>query len=248
MLVWSHQARYPAQTMGTSQQLEPPAWRVFPGTSPYSETVRAMEQHADAVARGDAEEQIWLVEHPAVVTAGTSAAHVDLLQPGRFPVVEIGRGGRHTYHGPGQRVIYPIIHLGHRGRDVRRFVTALEQWAIAALAEFGVPAFPHTAGTGIWVQTDAGAAKIGAIGVRIRRWVSFHGMAINVTTDLQHFDAIVPCGIEGRGVARLADLAPGATMAGLDAALRNTLPTMLHFLSGPVAPPIKTLETRSDCS
>lgn len=210
----------------------PPRWEVRPGLSPYADTLAAMEASVARIAGGTAPEQIWLVEHPPVITAGTSATPADLVDAGRFPVVEVGRGGRLTYHGPGQRVVYPLLDLGRRGRDVHAYVTALEGWVIAALAELGVRAFTHAAGVGIWVEARDGIAKIGAIGVRIRRWVSFHGLAINVTTDLSHFGAIVPCGIAAHGVARLADLVPGVSMADLDAALWRHQGAMLAAIAG----------------
>lgn len=208
-----------------------PEWRVSPGLSDYADSIARMEAHVAAMIEGAAPEHIWLVEHPPVITAGTSAADDgELKQPGRFPLVATGRGGRLTYHGPGQRVVYPMLDLNRRGRDVRAYVAGLENWAIAALAAFGVEAFAHEAGTGIWVRQGDGLAKIGAIGVRVRRWVSFHGLSINVSTDLSHFSAIVPCGIAAHGVTRLADLVPDISMAELDDALFRTLPAMLDGL------------------
>lgn len=203
------------------------------------------------MADGDAGEEIWLVEHPAVLTSGTSSTKASLLQPGRFPVFETGRGGQYTYHGPGQRVIYPMLDLSRRGRDVRRYVSALESWAIAALADLGISASASAIGTGIWVTRPDGSGrldKIGAIGVRVRRWISFHGMALNVTTDLSHFDAIIPCGIVGHGVTRVADLVEGASMETLDRSLFNHLSTLMHSLSAAPVPRIKTLEAAGDCS
>lgn len=228
-----------------------PTWRVFPGLSDYSATLAAMESHVEQMARGEAGEEIWLVEHPPVLTAGTSSSASDLLQPNRFPVISTGRGGQFTYHGPGQRVIYPMLDLGQRGKDVRRYVAALEAWAIAALDQLGVKAGTSNAGTGIWVADKESARrqmKVGAIGVRVRRWISFHGMSLNVSTNLDHFDAIVPCGIVGHGVARLVDLQPGIDMAALDAALLHRLPILLHSLSDQTLPRIKTLEATRDCS
>lgn len=224
------------------EQLPQPDWCVAPEPVPYPLALAEMEAHVDLLAKGEGRERIWLVEHPPVITAGTSAAEGELVDRLRFPVVETGRGGRFTYHGPGQRVVYPMLDLSRRGRDVRRYVEGLEGWAIAALAQFGVNAFPHDAGTGIWVEAGAGLAKIGAIGVRVRRWISFHGLAINVTTDLDHYGAIIPCGISTHGVARLADLVPGATMADLDAALQRQLPSMLASLTDCRTASIKTLE------
>ncbi|TPE58530.1 lipoyl(octanoyl) transferase LipB [Sandaracinobacter neustonicus] len=229
------------------ETLPDPIWRPFPGLSDYAETVSAMEAHVSAMMSGNVGEEIWLVEHPPVLTAGTSTTAGDLLQPGRFPIHDVGRGGRITYHGPGQRVVYPMLDLGKRGRDVRRYVAGLEAWAIAALGELGIEAGISDAGTGIWVQTRTGLAKIGAIGVRVRRWISFHGLSLNVSTDLGHFSAIVPCGIAGHGVARVVDLAPLATMQALDEALSHNLPVLMHSLSASAPPRIKTLEAASDC-
>lgn len=219
-----------------------PDWRVAPAPVPYDEALAEMEAHVERLSSGEGRELVWLVEHPPVITAGTSAAREELVDPGRFPVVAAGRGGRFTYHGPGQRVVYPMLNLAHRGRDVRRYVEGLEQWAIAALADFGLRAFAHEAGTGIWVESGAGIAKIGAIGVRVRRWVSFHGLAINVATDLDHYGAIIPCGISEHGVTRLSDFVPGVRMAELDAALLRHLPSMLSSLTDRRTPLIKTLE------
>ena len=215
-----------------SPALPPPEWRVQPGLTPYAEALAEMEAHVAAMAEGRAGERIWLVEHAPVVTAGTSARHADLLDPGRFPVVAAGRGGQFTYHGPGQRVVYPMLNLGARGHDVRRYVHALEQWVVDALAELGVTARTDAAGVGVWTETPAGLAKIGAIGVRVRRWISFHGVSINVSTDLSHYGAIVPCGISALGVTRLADILPHAGMAALDSALQQGVPAFLGRISG----------------
>ncbi len=231
-----------------------PEWIVSQGLSPYAETLAAMEAHVARLIDGEAAERIWLVEHPPVVTAGTSAVPADLVDAARFPVVRTGRGGRYTYHGPGQRVVYPLLDLGRRGRDVRAYVEALEAWTIAALADFGVHAFTSEAGTGIWVRKHQqgndpgnGLAKIGAIGVRVRKWISFHGLAINVTTNLDHFAAIIPCGIADQGVARLVDFAPSATMADLDRALCRHLPSMLSSLTVRRTPAAPALEAKRDC-
>jgi lipoyl(octanoyl) transferase len=231
--------------------LEPPRWRKFHGLSDYRQTLADMQDHVDRMSRGEAGEEIWLVEHPPVITAGTSSSVTDLLQPGRFPVVETGRGGQFTYHGPGQRVVYPMLDLSRRGRDVRRYILGLETWAIAALEDLGISAGLSRLGTGIWVcdpQQPARFLKIGAIGVRVRRWISFHGMALNVTTDLSHFEAIVPCGILGHGVGRICDLRPGIDISSLDEALAHRLSILLHSLSGKAEPSIKTLEDLHDCS
>lgn len=213
----------------------PVAWRVEPGLAPYAETVAAMERHAAAIAAGAARERIWLVEHPLVITAGTSARSADLRDAGAAPVVRTGRGGQYTLHGPGQRVVYVMLDLNRRGRDVRRLVAGIEQWMIAALARLGVAAFVSPIGTGIWVGEPPGEAKIGAIGIRVRRWVAFHGAAVNLSIDLAHYRAIVPCGIADRGVARLADLRPDLAedrlMPLFDAALLATAPDFLSVIS-----------------
>lgn len=210
-----------------------PTWRRLPGLAPYAETVAAMEAHVAAMAAGAAGEAVWLLEHPPLYTAGTSARAGDLRDPGRFPVFAAGRGGQYTYHGPGQRVVYVMLDLNARGRDVRRFVCALEAWVIAALAEFGVRGERRAGRVGVWVARPDRPAlpdgtpredKIAAIGVKLRRWVSFHGLAINVAPDLAHYDGIVPCGISGHGVTSLLDLGRPVTMADLDAALLAAFP------------------------
>lgn len=210
-----------------------PDWLTLPGLAPYAETLAAMEARAEAIARGDAPEAIWLLEHPALYTAGTSAKSADLTDPGRFPVHQVGRGGQYTYHGPGQRVIYVMLDVGARGRDVRCFVRALEGWVIAALAEFNVKGEVRAGRVGVWVARpdrpalpDGTAAedKIAAIGVKLRRWISFHGISINVEPDLDHFSGIVPCGIRDHGVTSLVDLGLPVTMADLDLALKTTFP------------------------
>jgi lipoyl(octanoyl) transferase len=202
-------------------------WVIEPQPVPYGIAVARMDQWVDSIAAGTMGERIWLLEHPAVITAGTSADPSELLEPGRFPVVASGRGGRFTYHAPGQRILYVMLDLRQRGRDVRALVASLEAWVVDSLARLGVSAFTDPAGTGVWVRTDGRLAKIGAVGLRVRRWVSFHGLAINVSNDLSGFSAILPCGIREHGVCRLADLATGATMAALDAALLASFPQ--HF-------------------
>ncbi len=207
-----------------------PEWRTFPGLSDYQATLAAMEARAEAIAQGAAPEAIWLLEHPALYTAGTSAKPADLTDPTRFAVHQVGRGGQYTYHGPGQRVVYVMLDVGARGRDVRCFVRALENWVIAALAEFNVQAGVRAGRVGVWVaRPDRRGAdglipedKIAAIGVKLRRWVSFHGVSINVEPDLGHFSGIVPCGIRDHGVTSLVDLGLPVTMADLDAALVAT--------------------------
>jgi lipoyl(octanoyl) transferase len=208
-------------------------WTHLPGLAPYAETLAAMEARAAAIAEGTAPEAIWLLEHPPLYTAGTSAKPADLVAPDRFPVFEVGRGGQYTYHGPGQRVAYTMLDLNTRGRDVRKFVCALENWVIATLAEFNVKGERRTGRVGVWVVRPDKPAnpdgtpredKIAAIGVKLRRWVSFHGISINVEPDLSHFDGIVPCGIKDHGVTSLVDLGLPVTMADLDAALMATFP------------------------
>jgi len=201
---------------------------------PYPEALARMEARADAIARGDAPEAIWLLEHPSLYTAGTSAHPADLVAPGRFPVYEARRGGQYTYHGPGQRVAYVMLDVGRRGRDVRRFVAQLESWVIATLDAFNVKGEIREGRVGVWVArhdkplTAAGTPqedKIAAIGIRLRKWVSFHGLSINVEPDLEHFSGIVPCGISGHGVTSLVDLGLPVTMADLDAALERSFET-----------------------
>jgi len=208
-------------------------WSHLPGLAPYAETLAAMEAQVAAISAGTAPESIWLLEHPPLYTAGTSARAADLTDPGRFPVHVAGRGGQYTYHGPGQRVAYVMLDLNRRGRDVRRFVTALEDWVIATLAAFGVTGERRAGRVGVWVVRHDRAPgpdgslredKIAAIGVKLRRWVSFHGVAINVAPDLSHFSGIVPCGIRDHGVTSLVDLGLPVTLADLDAALMATFP------------------------
>jgi lipoyl(octanoyl) transferase len=215
---------------------------------PYDQAMLAMEARVAAVVAGSAREAVWLLEHPPVITAGTAAQCRDLLDPGRFPVVATGRGGRFTYHGPGQRIAYVMLDLGRRGRDVRRYVDALEGWAIAALADCGVAGFRSPIGTGIWVEENGRPAKIGAIGVRIRRWVAFHGIAINASTDLDHYRAILPCGIAGHPVTSLERLGRSTSLAALDAALARHFPALLGALGPtPLPAPTNALEAAAEC-
>lgn len=211
-------------------------WTVLPGLASYIETVAAMEARVAAIAEGRADEAVWLLEHPPLYTAGTSAHAADLTDPGRFPVHVAGRGGQYTYHGPGQRVVYLMLDVGKRGRDVRCFVRDLERWVIATLAEFNVRGDIRPGRVGVWVPRpgkpplpDGTPAedKIAAIGIKLRRWVSFHGLSINVEPDLSHFSGIVPCGIRDQGVTSLVDLGLPVTLADLDAALMRTFPR--HF-------------------
>jgi lipoyl(octanoyl) transferase len=200
-----------------------------------------MQSRAAGIAAGQAPEAVWLLEHPPLYTAGTSAQAGDLTDPGRFPVFDAGRGGQYTYHGPGQRVVYVMLDVGARGRDVRCFVRDLERWVIATLAEFGVRGEVRDGRVGVWVARPDKAPlpdgtpredKIAAIGIRLRRWVSFHGLSINVEPDLSHFDGIVPCGIRGHGVTSLVDLGLPVTMADLDAALMATFETAMTARCG----------------
>ncbi len=204
-------------------------WRVAERPVDYPRAVAAMEERVAAILDGRAREMVWLLEHPPLYTAGTSAKPADLLWPDRFPVHPTRRGGEFTYHGPGQRVAYAMLDLNRRGRDVRAYVERLEAWVIRGLAEFGVRGEVRPGRVGVWVvrpdrppQPDGSPAedKIAAIGVRVRRWVAFHGVAINVEPDLGHFAGIVPCGIRGHGVTSLVDLGLPVTMADLDEALR----------------------------
>ncbi|GHB02969.1 octanoyltransferase [Algimonas arctica] len=198
----------------------PVEWQRAADPVPYEAALHQMETRAAAIAAGEAQEQVWLLEHPPLYTAGTSADPADLVDPDRFAVFKAGRGGQYTYHGPGQRVAYLMLDLRTRGRDVRCFVSGVEQVVIETLAELGVTGDRRTGRIGVWVdKPDGTEAKIAAIGIRIRRWVSFHGLSINVAPDLSHFSGIVPCGITEHGVTSLADLGVNATMADVDAAL-----------------------------
>ena len=214
-------------------------WTVLPGLSPYAETLSAMEARVAAIRAGTAPEAIWLLEHPPLYTAGTSARPEDLVQPDRFPVHVTGRGGQYTYHGPGQRVVYVMLDVAARGQDVRCFVRALERWVIDALAEFNVKGEIRPGRVGVWVtRPDKPPApdgslredKIAAIGIKLRRWVSFHGIAINVEPDLSHFAGIVPCGIRDHGVTSLVDLGLPVTMGDLDMALMRCFGPALSTL------------------
>ena len=204
---------------------QPVGWAISTAPVDYPAAVEAMEARVAAIAAGEAPELIWLLEHPPLYTAGVSSREADLLDAGRFPVHRSGRGGQFTYHGPGQRVAYVMLDLNHRGRDVRAFVRGLEQWLIGALGEFGVEAGVRDGRVGVWVERrGAGWSredKIAAIGVKVRKWVSFHGVSLNVEPDLTHFSGIVPCGIAEHGVTSLVDLGILATMDEADAALKT---------------------------
>ncbi|MEL7116041.1 MAG: lipoyl(octanoyl) transferase LipB [Pseudomonadota bacterium] len=206
-------------------------WRISEGLTPYPDALAEMNARAIAIASGTAEELIWLVEHPPLYTAGTSAKREDLVDPDRFPVFEAKRGGQYTYHGPGQRVAYVMLNVANRGRDVRKFVHDLEAWVIATLASFNVTGEVREGRVGVWVTRPEKTPnpdgspreeKVAAIGIRLRKWVSFHGLSINVEPDLSHFSGIVPCGIAEHGVTSLVDLGLPVTMADVDVALQQT--------------------------
>lgn len=210
-------------------------WRHETAPVPYRAALDTMDERNGAIAAGAARELVWLLEHPPVYTAGTSADTAELLDP-RFEVVEAGRGGRYTYHGPGQRVGYVLLDLGRRGKDVRRFVHALEDWVIATLRSFGVESWSAPGRIGIWTtDIDGREAKIGAIGVRVRRWVTMHGFSVNLDPDLTHFSGIVPCGIDQFGVTSLARLGIALAPEDWDAALRTAAPRFLAVLEGETA-------------
>ena len=194
-------------------------WRVSDGLTPYEDALATMERRAAAIRAGDAAELVWLLEHPPLFTAGTSAADEELTNPMHFPVFEAGRGGRYTYHGPGQRVGYLMLDLEKRGKDIRCFVHALEAWLIAALADLGIAARREPGRIGLWVGSGSSEAKIAAIGVRVKRWVTLHGFSVNVAPDLSHFAGIVPCGISEYGVTSLQALGLPADLTALDGAL-----------------------------
>ncbi|MEM9421382.1 MAG: lipoyl(octanoyl) transferase LipB [Pseudomonadota bacterium] len=216
---------------------EPVRWTIAEEPVPYDEAVAYMEQRVDDIIAGKATEQVWLVEHPPVYTAGTSADPADLKDPSRFPVHATRRGGQYTYHGPGQRVAYLMLDLNRRHKDVRRFVIDLENWIINALNHFGVSGVMRPGRVGVWVDRShpghSQEDKIAAIGIRLRRWVSYHGIALNVEPDLSHFDGITPCGIEdaGLGVTSLVDLGRPVTIEDVDGALAQSF----EEIFGPVS-------------
>ncbi|HYX47012.1 MAG TPA: lipoyl(octanoyl) transferase LipB [Sphingomicrobium sp.] len=217
-------------TMDSFEDIE---WRVSDAPVPYDEALRFMEERAAGIREGTAAECVWLLEHPPLFTAGTSADPAELFNPQHFPVYDAGRGGRYTYHGPGQRVGYVMLDLEKRGKDIRRFVHSLEGWIMDALAELGVDAHRASGRIGIWVGDGPDEAKIGALGVRVKRWVTLHGFAINVAPDLSHFSGIVPCGIAEFGVTSLAEQGKQMGLDGVDAALRRTFSSFLKALSRP---------------
>ena len=220
----------------TGGALDPDAveWRISAGPVAYPDALAAMEERVAAIRAGEARELVWLLEHPPLYTAGTSARMQDLLAPKRFAVFAAGRGGQYTYHGPGQRVAYLMLDLQRRRPDLRRYIWQLEEWVIRALARFNVRGERRPDRIGIWVVKPGGReAKIAAIGVRVRRWVTYHGVAINLEPDLEHFAGIVPCGISGFGVTSLADLGLTTTMPELDAALLATFEEVFGAAAAP---------------
>jgi len=218
-------------------------WRVTDAPVPYETAVAAMEARVAAIRDGGAPELVWLLEHPPLYTAGTSARPEDLLDPARLPVYRSGRGGQYTYHGPGQRIAYVLLDLDRRGRDVRCHVWRLEEWIIAALARFGVKGERRDGRVGVWIaRPDGHDDKIAAIGVRVRRWVSYHGVALNVAPDLDHYRGIIPCGIaresSGHGVTSLARLGIPASMSEIDTALHATFNAV--FAEENIRPALRT--------
>jgi lipoyl(octanoyl) transferase len=217
-------------------------WAVSPGRTPYLEAVAFMERRAQAIAAGEGDELIWLVEHPPLYSAGVSAKPTDLLQPDRFPVFAAGRGGQFTYHGPGQRVVYVMLDLRARGQDVRAFVSGLEAWVISTITDFGLTGETRPDRVGVWVPAGGGPgreAKIAAIGVKIRRWVSFHGLSLNVAPDLEHFGGIVPCGLADHGVTSLAALGFRGSMADVDETLRQRFEPIFGPIRAAPAPALE---------
>jgi lipoyl(octanoyl) transferase len=210
----------------------PVAWEVTLGLVQYPDALARMDAEVAAIAKGDAPERVWLLEHPPLYTAGTSAVQADLVDPERFPVYATGRGGQFTYHGPGQRVAYVMLDLKRRGSDVRAFVAGLEDWIIGALQELGVIGERREDRVGVWVRHQNDESKIAAIGIRVRHWVSLHGISLNVAPELSHFTGIVPCGVTEHGVTSLRDLGLAATMADADDALARTFLRVF----GPITP------------
>ena len=219
----------------------PIGWSVSRRAVDYPAALAAMEARAAAIAEGSGEELVWLLEHPALYTAGVTAKETDLLEPGRFPVYRTDRGGQYTYHGPGQRVAYVMLDLKKRGRDVRAYVQDLEGWVIAALDRFNVAGETREGRVGVWVQRktpdETREDKIAAIGVRVKRWATFHGVSLNVEPDLSHFSGIVPCGIRAHGVTSLVDLGLPVTMADADRALQDAFEEVFGP-TRPAAPPL----------
>jgi lipoyl(octanoyl) transferase len=197
-------------------------WRTSDSPVAYDDAIAEMEERVARIIAGEAGELVWLLEHPPLYTAGTSARPEDLVEPGLLPVHSTGRGGKYTYHGPGQRIAYAMLDLGRRSRDVRAYVYGLEEWVIRTLERFNVRGERRPGRVGIWVERNGREDKIAAIGVRVRRWISFHGVSLNVDPNLAHYQGIVPCGIAEHGVTSLVDLGITATMADVDLALRET--------------------------
>jgi lipoyl(octanoyl) transferase len=212
------------------EQLDGIEWRVSEAPVPYDQALDFMNARAAAIRDGTADECVWLLEHPPLFTAGTSADPAELFNPLDFPVFDAGRGGRYTYHGPGQRIAYVMLDLERRGKDIRCFVHSLEGWMIDTLAELGVNAHRASGRIGIWVGDGPDEAKIGALGVRVKRWVTLHGFALNVAPDLSHFGGIVPCGIADFGVTSLAELGKQMPMSRVDAALKRSFAPFLNGL------------------
>jgi lipoyl(octanoyl) transferase len=220
-----------AETMLPAPGADPVEWVIAEGPVDYEAAVAAMEARVAAIAEGRARERVWLVEHPPLYTAGTSARDEDLVEPERFPVVRTGRGGQFTYHGPGQRVAYVMLDLGRRHPDLRRYVAALEAWLIGTLGAFNLRGERREDRVGVWVRRpgkapgpggEAAEDKIAAIGIRVRRWVTYHGVSLNVEPDLSHFSGIVPCGVRLHGVTSLVDLGIPVSMPEVDSVLRAT--------------------------
>ena len=219
-------------------------WITTPGLTPYEQALGAMEARVAGIAAGTADEAVWLLEHPPLYTAGTSARPEDLTDPDRFPVYQARRGGQYTYHGPGQRVAYTMLDLNRRGRDVRLLVQNLESWVIETLAEFNLKGEVREGRVGVWIARPDKPPlpdgtpredKIAAIGLRLRKWVSFHGISINVEPELGHFDGIVPCGITGHGVTSLVDLGLPVTLADVDLALKTAFARVFGDAPAPLA-------------
>lgn len=227
----------------------PLEWRISDDLVAYPDAIEEMENRVRAIRAGEAPELVWLLEHPPLYTAGTSADPADLVDPDRFPVYDAGRGGQYTYHGPGQRVVYFLLDLKKRGRDVRQFVYSLEEVIARTMAAFAVKAERRKGRVGLWVERGEGREdKVAAIGVRVRQWVTYHGIAINVAPDLSHFDGIVPCGISEHGVTSLEDLGLPITMDDVDVSLREAfeevfgmeaLPMTLEYQDAPEGPSSK---------
>jgi lipoyl(octanoyl) transferase len=230
-----------APALWTRADESPVEWRVSQGLTPYADALAVMDERAEAIAAGAAREQVWLLQHPPIYTAGTSAKDADLVEA-RFPVHRTGRGGQYTYHGPGQRVVYVMLDLRRRRPDVRAFVAALEAWIIASLEAFRIASGRREDRVGVWVARpdkprgisgETAEDKIAAIGIRVRRWVSFHGVSLNVAPDLTHFSGIAPCGIRTGhyGVTSLDDLGVRASMSDVDAALEQAFETIFGPIS-----------------